>query len=57
MSKYIKVAEIVVVQVFGYVEDEWCFSSLNIMKKNFLKKVNNAFGWLLKSFILLKFSL
>ncbi len=39
ISKYIKLAKIVVVQVFGYVEDEWCFSSLNIMKSKLRKRL------------------
>jgi len=39
MSKYIKLAKIVVVQVSGYVEDECCFNSLNIMKKKLRKRL------------------
>jgi hypothetical protein len=29
-SEYVKLAEIAIVQVLGSVEDEWCFSSLNL---------------------------
>ncbi len=32
MPKYIKLAKIVVVQVIGSVEDEWCFNMLSFMK-------------------------
>jgi hypothetical protein len=39
MSKYIKLAEIVIMQVFGYVENEWCFSLLDIMKRKLRKRL------------------
>jgi hypothetical protein len=32
MPKYIKMAEIIVVQVIGSMEDEWCFSMFSFMK-------------------------
>jgi hypothetical protein len=33
ISKYIKLVEIIVVQVFGSLEDEWCFNTLSFIKK------------------------
>jgi hypothetical protein len=60
MSKYIKLAKIVVVQVFCYVEDEWCFSSLNMMKNKLRKMLTmhlDVVIWMFaqKSYTLKKF--
>jgi hypothetical protein len=33
MSKWFKLVEICMVQIFGFVEGEWCFITLFFMKK------------------------
>lgn len=35
MLEYIKLTKVTIVQIFGLMEDEWCFNTLNFMKASF----------------------
>jgi hypothetical protein len=41
--EYIKLVELVVVQIIGSIENEYCFFMLTFMKK-ITKLINHAFG-------------
>jgi hypothetical protein len=45
ISKYIKLVEIAVVQIFGSLEDEWCCNTLSFIKKERKKEsIDNTSG-------------
>jgi hypothetical protein len=39
MSKYIKLVEIVVVEIISSMENEWCFRTLNFMKTKLMNRL------------------
>jgi hypothetical protein len=41
--KYLKVVEITMVHVLGYVEDEWCFGFVAFLKNKVQNRLNNDF--------------
>jgi hypothetical protein len=39
--KYLKVVEIAMVHVLGFVEDEWCFNFIAFLKNKVRNRLNN----------------
>ncbi len=41
--EYLKVAKIAILHVFGFVEDEWCFNFVALLKNKVWNRLNNHF--------------
>ncbi len=51
ISKYIKLVEIVVVQIFGSLEDERCFNTLSIIQKKFRNQLTTHLDVVIQMFV------
>jgi hypothetical protein len=51
MSKYIKLAKIVVIEVLGSIEDEWCSSTFSFMKSKLQNRLTTHLDLIIHMFV------